>query len=115
MRSVYYHPEQSGLETVGEVSWGEDYEFDLIVVWRDVASGGFYWAQDAGCSCPTPFEGFSVENEGLKPVESLPVFHAMLLERNAMLVARARSYYRNPDASAQIVDLVTKLHGLGLR
>lgn len=54
--NVYYHPEKSGLTTTGEVDFSSGcYEFDYTVVWRD-ASGQLYYADDSGCSCPSPFE-----------------------------------------------------------
>ena len=49
-----------GLEWFGEVSLSEPcYDFDLIGVWRDPADGSWWWADDRGCSCPTPFEGIT--------------------------------------------------------
>lgn len=54
--SIYCDPEAFGLTTVGEIDWTDaDYEFDLTAAWVD-ASGHYYWADDSGCSCPTPFE-----------------------------------------------------------
>lgn len=56
MGDIYCHPEKYALEAVGEVSWtDEPWEFDLTAVWTDDA-GVLYWADDSGCSCPTPFE-----------------------------------------------------------
>jgi hypothetical protein len=54
--NIYYSPEKFGLEVVGSFDWAEpDYSFDMLVVWRE--SRGKYWVgQDAGCSCPSPFE-----------------------------------------------------------
>jgi hypothetical protein len=53
--NVYYAPEQFGLTTLDEAEHGGSYEFDTCVVWKD-SEGRLWWAQDAGCSCPTPFE-----------------------------------------------------------
>lgn len=53
----YSTPEAYGLATVGEVEWGDGcYSFDLTVVWRDTTTGALYYADDSGCSCPTPFQ-----------------------------------------------------------
>lgn len=55
----YYHPEKFGLEIVGTAELeDEPYQFDLLVVWRDV-DGNLYYAHDTGCSCPSPFEEFN--------------------------------------------------------
>lgn len=56
-QNVYNHPEACGLELVGEVDdENAYYEFNTLIVVRDVADGRLYAAQDAGCSCPIPFE-----------------------------------------------------------
>lgn len=58
----YYNPEKFGLEIFTEFDNGGSYEFDMFVVWKD-ANGNYYWATDAGCSCPSPFETFdSIED-----------------------------------------------------
>lgn len=44
------------METIGEVDFASGYEFDKTVVWRRKADGVFLWAEDNGCSCPSPFE-----------------------------------------------------------
>jgi hypothetical protein len=55
MSGVYYSPADFGLEIVAEIDNDEPYEFDMVVVWRDV-DGRLWGAHDSGCSCPTPFE-----------------------------------------------------------
>lgn len=55
--NLYSDPEKFGLATVGEVEWSDGcYQFDLTVVWRDTTTGALYYAEDSGCSCPSPFE-----------------------------------------------------------
>lgn len=55
-----YSPEKCGLEIVVTLD-DEDlsYEYDTIIVVRDIATGELYAAHDSGCSCPTPFEDFT--------------------------------------------------------
>lgn len=54
--NIYDNPEKYGLTEVGGFDgWNEIYSFDKFVVWKD-ESGVYYWAEDSGCSCPTPFE-----------------------------------------------------------
>lgn len=56
---VYYQPETFGLQVVGEMEWSEPcYDFDMTVVWKD-GDGVYYWASDAGCSCPSPFQNYT--------------------------------------------------------
>lgn len=54
--TVYSHPEKYGLTLVESRNRGEAYSFDMFIIWHD-SRGVAYWGQDAGCSCPTPFEG----------------------------------------------------------
>lgn len=69
MSNIYYAPEDFKLKTVADIDFGESYEFDMIVVWRNLEGPKrLYWAQDSGCSCPTPFEDYHT-------VESLEVLN----------------------------------------
>lgn len=54
---AYHNPSKLGLRIVGTADAGMGYEYDLFVVWTDQA-GQLYYAQDAGCSCPSPFEDY---------------------------------------------------------
>ncbi len=55
--NLYSSPGKFGLATVGEVEWDDAcYSFDLTVVWKDIETGALYFADDSGCSCPSPFE-----------------------------------------------------------
>lgn len=57
-KNPYYNPEKFGLEIVAELNPFLSYEFDMVIVWKD-KEGNLYWAADAGCSCPTPFEEYT--------------------------------------------------------
>jgi len=73
--NIYDSPEKFGLVVVTEEDLGGAYEFDKWIVWRKVckdclakrtvgvccSSGRLYCANDSGCSCPTPFDGFTLE------------------------------------------------------
>lgn len=52
--NMYDNPEKFGLKLIGMVDIAGSYQFDMFVVWKD--GRRFCYAQDAGCSCPTPFE-----------------------------------------------------------
>lgn len=57
MPNPYYNPEKLGLEIVYCVDTAGDYEFSMLVIWKD-AEARLYYATDSGCSCPSPFEDF---------------------------------------------------------
>jgi hypothetical protein len=69
MSDVYYNPEAYGLRIVAELDEPNlSYEFCMLVVWMD-EHGEAYFAQDSGCSCPSPFENYhSIED--LTPLNS---------------------------------------------
>jgi hypothetical protein len=57
---LYYQPEQFGLEVVGVIGDPQaSYSFDDLVVWNHAATKTLYWAEDVGCSCPSPFEDYT--------------------------------------------------------
>lgn len=94
--SLYNHPENYGFNTLGEVDFGEAYEFDMYVVFT--RAGIAYWAQDSGCSCPVPFE-YVTEDDLTKIADSME-FQKELRERAG----------NNKDHDADIAELVTKVH-----
>ncbi len=69
--NIYYSPEEYGLEVVFEKEAGRDYDFDMFVVWRDPDTGQLYWGEDAGCSCPSPFEGYGYDDLRTGDVDDL--------------------------------------------
>lgn len=66
-RSPYYEPETFGLEILVSHDWADPYEFDQVVVWRNLTTGELRAAYDSGCSCPTPFGNLTWEN--MRPIE----------------------------------------------
>jgi hypothetical protein len=56
--TIYYSPENYGLEVVGHLEQPNmSYEFHILGVWKDKL-GNIFWAEDQGCSCPMPFEDY---------------------------------------------------------
>lgn len=53
----YYNPESLGLAMVDSIDVAGPWEFDIFAVWTD--GSHLYWANDSGCSCPTPFDGIN--------------------------------------------------------
>ena len=59
MPNVYYNPEKFDLEIVACLD--EDnlsYEYNTFIVLCHRPSGRLFYADDQGCSCPTPFENY---------------------------------------------------------
>jgi hypothetical protein len=55
----YYNPELCGLTQVATLNQPDlDYQYNMMIVVMHVATGRLFFAQDSGCSCPTPFEEF---------------------------------------------------------
>lgn len=69
--NVYYDPADCGLEIFATLSEDLSYEFNILLVVKDKVSGKLFYAQDAGCSCPTPFEDFHYYNDGDTDMEPL--------------------------------------------
>jgi hypothetical protein len=58
MGDIGYDPGSHGLRVVDSLDEpGMSYEFHTLCVWQHT-SGKLYWAEDSGCSCPTPFENY---------------------------------------------------------
>lgn len=56
--NVYYNPENFGLTILHNIDHSDCYEFDTLLIFQH-EDGTLYYAQDSGCSCPTPFEDFN--------------------------------------------------------
>lgn len=68
---VYNQPEKFGLTLIDELNDPRaDYDFDIFAVWKHEETGKIYWANDAGCSCPSPFEDYTSLDD-LHEVESV--------------------------------------------
>lgn len=94
---VYYHPEKHGLTTVGVLDFSSgSYEFDYTAVWVD-EDKNLYWADDSGCSCPSPFENYDGKNDLI--TGSVPSLARHLRERQA-------NQYTNYVSPAEVQDLV---------
>jgi hypothetical protein len=107
--NLYYDPRDFGLEVIGEIDWSDGcYQFDLTAVWRRANDGRFVYAEDAGCSCPSPFENTGVDElTVLRQRGGLADFKAHLEERQA-------EPYREDRAQA-VADLLERMHAAGAR
>jgi hypothetical protein len=106
---MYYDPEKFGLETVGEIDWSSGcYEFDLTVVWKRTSDGGFVYAEDRGCSCPSPFEDTGIDDlTVLRARGGLEDFKAHCAERQANA--------HDGDRTPEVVALIERMHASGAR
>lgn len=57
--NAYYNPESVGATMVATLDVSPGYEFDIVLLVRENATGLLWAAHDSGCSCPTPFEGLA--------------------------------------------------------
>lgn len=106
--NLYYDPQGFGLEAIGEIDWSDGcYQFDLTAVWRRAFDGRFVYAEDSGCSCPSPFENTGVDAlTVLGKRGGLADFKAHLEERQAD---------SGEDRSQEIAALVERMHAAGAR
>lgn len=48
------------LEEVVNIDWSDGcYQFDITLAYYQPSTGKFVWADDSGCSCPSPFEDYT--------------------------------------------------------
>lgn len=94
MSNVYYDPEDYGLKIVATMDFSDGgYEFDYLVVWRSVKNNKWYYAEDAGCSCPTPFEDHDLMT--LTPVSELG---EIISRANHRAEEADTSYFRDAES-----------------
>ncbi len=97
---LYYAPEKFGLTTIGEVDFSSgDYCFDYTVVWQRQEDGAFLFGDDAGCSCPSPFE-----DTGLNDLTVAKGIGEIITHLGTR---QSDSYY---DRSGEIARLVELMH-----
>lgn len=66
--NVYNSPEKHGLKIIFSNDIADSYKFNILVVFKSLYGGAYYFAQDSGCSCPVPFENFE-KIDDLTPIE----------------------------------------------
>jgi hypothetical protein len=102
----YHTPGKFGLEIVKEIDESGGYEFSTTVIWKD-GEGNFYWAFDAGCSCPTPFEGYrSIDDLEVLTLETFDKFFDATVSNH-----QYDFYDRKADLNREILDVRELLNG----
>lgn len=106
--NIYYSPELAGLVPIGEIDWSDGcYVFDYTAVWKREFDGRFVYAEDSGCSCPSPFEATRVEDLVLlRSHGGLDDFKAHCAERQAA---------SSEDRALAVADLLERMHAAGAR
>lgn len=106
---MYYDPAKFGLEPVGEIEWSSgSYESALTVVWKRISDGRLVYAEDSGCSCPSPFEDTGIEDLTiLRKRGGLEDFKKHCNERSA-------SNY-DGDRQVEVAELLERMHAAGAR
>jgi hypothetical protein len=108
---TYSQPEKFGLEIVGDISWdNEPYQYDYTVVWKDPKTGELFYADDSGCSCPSPFETYTSRDQ-LTPLSGFQEFYEEMKARENTIMLNAREYNREekehvPGAVAELLHKV---------
>jgi hypothetical protein len=101
MPSLYESPESHGYELFGDAGWSGGYEWDVFVVYRNIATGEFYYVYDGGCSCNDPAMSIETDADLTGPV-TISQIHSALDEW-----AQWASH-----ESSEITDLHAKLAGI---
>ncbi len=95
--NIYDSPENYGLKVFAEVSNPAlDYEFSILVVWQD-KDGNLFYAEDSGCSCPSPFEDV-FEIEALNTIIGADGLKAFFDALTSWGTANAEDTYGDPCA-----------------
>lgn len=103
MTTIHSDPEKFGLTLIGEVDFSDgNYCFDYTAAWR-TGDGSLVYADDAGCSCPSPFEDTSV---GDMTVCTPAELQAHLEQRQA---AAKELYGDDGSLSMEIANLMARV------
>jgi len=90
MNNVYYSPEKNGLSQLDCLDEpGLFYEYNTFCVWQHDKSGRVFYAQDSGCSCPTPFENYRFKSPDDNTLQEVTQdnFHVFEQEVNSFPVS----------------------------
>ena len=104
--NVYYSPQNLGMTLIGSLSDDSlSYEFDIYIVVQDNKTGRVLAENDAGCSCPTPFEGISLAD--MREIQTLDAFRSDVKQWNER--------YDHRRASKQEIDALEEKVRTALR
>ena len=89
--NIYYNPKAFGLQIIALMELGGSYEFDTHVVFAN-EQGELFYANDAGCSCPTPFERHTMKS--LEPItaKTWPDFYSNIMSNEYASMSDKRNF-----------------------
>lgn len=108
---VYNQPEHYGLKTIGDIEWDhESWQFNMTVILRG-NDGQWYYAEDSGCSCPSPFENVTSMDD-LTKVTVDELIKYLTDRRDERVKSLDDSWYtHNPsDDVAKLIERILKEH-----
>lgn len=108
---IYNQPEAFGLTLLGEVNWYDlAYEFDFSIVLVD-KDGFFYLERDSGCSCPSPFEGYTNLEELSKMTRSEVIAELQDTLSNVLGDRDSTYNYVSPQVEQDVARVIEKING----
>lgn len=73
--NIFYNPEKCGFELIKVLDEKHmSYEFNTFIVLKDLLTGELYCAYDCGCSCPIPFESYTMLSSLTRIIDSDELF-----------------------------------------
>lgn len=96
--NIYYSPGHYGLQIVVEhENDPHSYGFDLYVVWQHKETGNLYFANDSGCSCPSPFEQYG----GIEELEEIGSYKDLRQSLGSLPYSDARDFIDTVKQAAE--------------
>lgn len=83
---------------IADVEWrGQPWEFDMTRVYLH-ESGALFYAEDSGCSCPTPFENATSDN--LHPINRMQDWYEHVTSRTVERDPEQEYQYPEPTPTS---------------
>lgn len=114
MINPYDNPEKLGLEILGEADLSSgNWEFDIICVWVNRQTNQLYYAEDSGCSCPSPFEnhGFGDDSSSSKTIVPMTP-HEVISHIQMRLTENAKDNWNEKCGIESGTNLISKVMSL---
>ncbi len=97
---------ESEYEFVAEVEWeDQSYQFDMTRVYLHKPTGELYYAEDSGCSCPSPFEDTTTDD--LKPIMRMQDWYDHVKDRTIQADPSKEYQYPDPTPTSALDEAET--------
>lgn len=93
MSNLYYHPEDFDLKIFATIEDEPYYDFNITVILQD-KQGNLFYAQDSGCSCPSPFENHKYEDLMPITIDTLDDFRREVKEHHRQEPSHFDEFYK---------------------